>query len=67
MTAASDELGARLRPLLRKAGVEEKKMFGGIGFMVAGRLAATANAQAPCWCAAVPPGPRNCWTDPALR
>ena len=35
MTAASDELAARLRPLLaRKAGLEEKKMFGGIGFML---------------------------------
>ena len=38
MTAASDELGARLRPLLRKAGVEEKKMFGGIGFMLNGNM-----------------------------
>lgn len=38
MTAASDELGARLRPLLGKAGVEEKKMFGGIGFMLDGNM-----------------------------
>lgn len=38
MTAASDELAARLRPLLKKAGVEEKKMFGGVGFMLGGNM-----------------------------
>jgi TfoX/Sxy family transcriptional regulator of competence genes len=38
MTAASDALAARLRPLLKKATVEEKKMFGGIGFMLNGNM-----------------------------
>lgn len=38
MTAAADELGARLRPLMPK-GVEEKRMFGGLGFLVAGNMA----------------------------
>ena len=39
MTAASDDLAARLRPLLaRKAGLEEKKMFGGVGFMLEGNM-----------------------------
>lgn len=38
MTAASDALAARLRPLLAKAGVEEKKMFGGVGFMLNGNM-----------------------------
>ncbi|MBN9346194.1 MAG: TfoX/Sxy family protein [Devosia sp.] len=38
MTAASDELAARLRPLLKKAGVAEKKMFGGVGFMLDGNM-----------------------------
>jgi TfoX/Sxy family transcriptional regulator of competence genes len=38
MTAASDDLAARLRPLLKKAGVEEKKMFGGVGFMLGGNM-----------------------------
>ncbi len=38
MTAASDRLAARLRPLLENAGVVEKKMFGGIGFMLVGNM-----------------------------
>lgn len=38
MTAAADELGARLRPLLPR-GVEEKRMFGGLGFLIAGNMA----------------------------
>jgi TfoX/Sxy family transcriptional regulator of competence genes len=39
MTAASDALAGRLRPLLaKKAGLEEKKMFGGVGFMLGGNM-----------------------------
>jgi TfoX/Sxy family transcriptional regulator of competence genes len=38
MTAASDELAARLRRFLARKGVEEKKMFGGVGFMLAGNM-----------------------------
>jgi TfoX/Sxy family transcriptional regulator of competence genes len=38
VTAAADRLAGRLRPLLEKAGVVEKKMFGGIGFMLAGNM-----------------------------
>ena len=38
MSVASEELAARLRPLLAKAGVEEKRMFGGIGFMLNGNM-----------------------------
>ena len=45
MSAASDELGARLRPLLKKAGVEEKKMFGGIGFMLNGNMVIGTTAK----------------------
>lgn len=37
MTAASDALGDRLRPLLPK-GLAEKKMFGGLGFMLNGNM-----------------------------
>jgi len=46
MSTASDALGARLRPLL-PAGVIEKKMFGGIGFMLNGNMAigTTANGE----------------------
>ena len=36
MTAASDEMGARLRPLLKE--LEEKQMFGGLGFMLNGNM-----------------------------
>jgi TfoX/Sxy family transcriptional regulator of competence genes len=45
MTAASDALGARLRPLLKKADVEEKKMFGGIGFMLDGNMVIGTTAK----------------------
>lgn len=38
MTAASDALAARLRPLMTKAAVVEKKMFGGVGFMLRGNM-----------------------------
>ena len=38
MTAASDAMGARLRPLLKKLPVVEKKMFGGLGFMLNGNM-----------------------------
>jgi TfoX/Sxy family transcriptional regulator of competence genes len=45
MTAASDALGARLRPLLAKLSVEEKKMFGGIGFMLNGNMVIGTTAK----------------------
>src|SRR5437868_7255075 len=38
VTAASDAMGARLRPLLTKLPVVEKKMFGGLGFMLNGNM-----------------------------
>ena len=38
MTAASDAMGARLRPLLKTLPVVEKKMFGGLGFMLNGNM-----------------------------
>ena len=37
MTAASDVMGERLRPLVPK-GLVEKKMFGGLGFMLNGNM-----------------------------
>ena len=37
MTAASDALGERLRPLVPR-GLVEKKMFGGLGFMLNGNM-----------------------------
>jgi TfoX/Sxy family transcriptional regulator of competence genes len=37
MTAASDAMGERLRPLVPK-GLAEKKMFGGLGFMLNGNM-----------------------------
>jgi TfoX/Sxy family transcriptional regulator of competence genes len=38
VTAASDAMGDRLRPLLKKFPVVEKKMFGGLGFMLNGNM-----------------------------
>ncbi len=37
MTAASDAMGERLRPLV-PSGLEEKRMFGGLGFMMNGNM-----------------------------
>jgi TfoX/Sxy family transcriptional regulator of competence genes len=46
MTAASDALGARLRPLIgKKPGIVEKKMFGGIGFMLGGNMVIGTTAK----------------------
>lgn len=40
MSSASDIMGDRLRPLLAGTpGIVEKKMFGGIGFMLRGNMA----------------------------
>ncbi len=36
MTAASDAMGERIRPLVK--GLVEKKMFGGLGFMLNGNM-----------------------------
>lgn len=44
MSAASDALGDRLRPLLAP-GLVEKKMFGGIGFMLNGNMAIGTTAK----------------------
>ena len=45
MTAASDAMGARLRPLLAKKGLVEKKMFGGLGFMLNGNMVIGTTAK----------------------
>lgn len=44
MSTASDGMGDRLRPLL-PAGLIEKKMFGGIGFMLNGNMAIGTTAK----------------------
>lgn len=46
MTIASDALAKRLRPLLaRRQGLEERRMFGGIGFMLFGNMAIGTTAK----------------------
>ena len=45
MTTASDSLAERLRPLLGKKGLVEKKMFGGIGFMLEGNMVIGTTAK----------------------
>lgn len=44
MSAASDAMGDRLRPLLGP-GLVEKKMFGGLGFMLRGNMAIGTTAK----------------------
>ena len=44
MSAASDAMGDRLRPLL-PPGLVEKKMFGGIGFMLHGNMTIGTTAK----------------------
>jgi TfoX/Sxy family transcriptional regulator of competence genes len=43
MTAASDAMGGRLRPLVK--GLVEKKMFGGLGFMLNGNMLVGTTAK----------------------
>jgi hypothetical protein len=46
MSAASDELAARIAPLLPADGsVIQKKMFGGIGYLVNGNMFAGASSK----------------------
>ena len=46
MTAASDAMAARVRPLLASyPAIAEKKMFGGIGFMLDGNMAVGTTAK----------------------
>ena len=40
--ASSDELAERIRAALAGRDVEEKRMFGGVGFMLAGNMAVAA-------------------------
>ena len=44
MTDASDAMGERLRPLVPK-GLVEKKMFGGLGFMLNGNMLVGTTAK----------------------
>lgn len=44
MTAASDAMGDRLRPLVPR-GLVEKKMFGGLGFMLNGNMLVGTTAK----------------------
>jgi TfoX/Sxy family transcriptional regulator of competence genes len=44
MSTASDAMGDRLRPLL-PAGLIEKRMFGGLGFMLHGNMAVGTTAK----------------------
>src|SRR5258708_25637213 len=44
VTAASDAMGDRLRPLVPK-GLVEKKMFGGLGFMLNGNMLVGTTAK----------------------
>jgi len=44
--AYDDQLAERIRALVgEEAGLEEKKMFGGLGFMVGGNMAVAASGQ----------------------
>ena len=44
--AYDDELAARIRSLVsREDGVEEKKMFGGLSFLIGGNMAVAASGQ----------------------
>ena len=44
--AYDDELAARIRSLVsREDGVEEKKMFGGLAFLIGGNMAVAASGQ----------------------
>jgi len=44
--AYDEELAGRIRELVaEEAGLEEKKMFGGLGFMVGGNMAVAASGQ----------------------
>src|SRR4051812_3497862 len=45
LTAASDEMGDRLRPLLKTHDLIEKKMFGGLGFMLNGNMVIGTTAK----------------------
>ncbi len=45
MTAASEIMAARLRPLLKTMPVVEKKMFGGSGFMLHGNMLVGTTAK----------------------
>jgi TfoX/Sxy family transcriptional regulator of competence genes len=44
VTAAADAMADRLRPVLPE-GLEEKKMFGGLGFMLNGHMAIGTTAK----------------------
>jgi hypothetical protein len=47
--AYDEALAARIRELVAgEPGLDEKKMFGGLGFMVGGNMAVAASGQGGC-------------------
>lgn len=50
-----EELAARIRELIStERGFTEKKMFGGLAFLIGGNMAIAASGQVACWCVVTP-------------
>ena len=53
--AYDEDLANRIRELVAgEAGVTEKKMFGGLAFLIAGNMAVARADRADYWCASTP-------------
>ncbi len=66
--AYDEHLAARIRALLEgDAGLTEKKMFGGLAFLIGGNMAVAASGGAVCWCALTRRPPTTCSRRKASR
>jgi hypothetical protein len=50
--AYDEQLADRIRDLVvGESDLTEKKMFGGLAFLIGGNMAVAASGQGGCWCA----------------
>jgi hypothetical protein len=56
--AYDEDLATRIRDLIGPdSELTEKKMFGGLAFLIRGHMAISAAARAACWSTSIPNGP----------
>ena len=60
--AYDEELAARIRELaIGEAGLTEKKMFGGLAFLIGGNMAVAQAARVGCWFASIQCSRTSSW------
>lgn len=62
--AYDQDLANRIRELIATdTGVTEKRMFGGLAFLIGGHLAVSVSGRGVSCSVATPPTPTRCWAS----